>query len=86
VRLLSWSDSDRRKQSSFKLKEGRFRLDTRKNFFTQRMARPWHSYPEKLWYPIPGGIQDQVGWGPGKPVPLLVVVGNSAHGRDVRTR
>ena len=65
MRLLSWSDSDRRKQSSFKLKEGRFRLDTRKNFFTQRMARPWHSYPEKLWYPIPGGIQDQVGWGLG---------------------
>ena len=29
------------------------------------MARPWHSYPEKLWYPIPGGIQDQVGWGLG---------------------
>ena len=23
--------------------------------------------PEKLWCPIPGGAQGQVGWGPGQP-------------------
>ena len=24
-------------------------------FFTQRVVRRWHSCPEKLWCPIPGG-------------------------------
>ena len=28
--------------------------------------RRWHSCPEKLWCPIPGGAQGQVGWGPGQ--------------------
>lgn len=22
-------------------------------FFTVRVGRPWHSYPEELWMPIP---------------------------------
>ncbi|KFZ56611.1 hypothetical protein N338_05759, partial [Podiceps cristatus] len=26
----------------FKLKEGRFRLDTQKKFFTMRVVKPWH--------------------------------------------
>jgi len=26
--------------------------------------------PEKLWCPIPGGAQGQVGWGPGQPQPV----------------
>jgi len=30
-------------------------------------VRHWHSCPEKLWCPIPGGTQGQVGWGPGQP-------------------
>jgi len=29
-------------------------------------VRCWHSCPEKLWCPIPGGAQGQVGWGPGQ--------------------
>jgi len=32
----------------------------------QRAVRHWHSCPEKLWCPIPGGAQGQVGWGPGQ--------------------
>ncbi|KFV18385.1 hypothetical protein N340_13048, partial [Tauraco erythrolophus] len=28
--------------NSFKLKEGRFRIDTRKNFFTMRGVKPWN--------------------------------------------
>ena len=36
-------------------------------FFPQRVVRCWHSCPEKLWCPIPGGAQGQVGWGPGQP-------------------
>jgi len=37
--------------NGFKLKEVRFRLAIRKNLFTLRMVRLWHSFPEKLWMP-----------------------------------
>jgi len=32
--------------------------------------RGWHSCLERLWCPIPGGAQGQVGWGPGQPDPV----------------
>jgi len=43
-------------------------------------VRPWHSCPEKLWCPIPGGTQGQVGCGPGQPDP---VGGSPAHNRGL---
>ena len=43
--------SDRRKGNGFKLKEGRFRLDVRKKFMTQKAVRPWHSCPESCGAP-----------------------------------
>jgi len=43
----------RTRGDSFKLEKGRFRLDVRKTFFTQRVMKHWQHCPEKLWMPHP---------------------------------
>lgn len=55
-RLFIRENSNRARHNVSKVQEGRFRLNIRR-LFTQKAVRHWHSFPKKLWCPIPGGAE-----------------------------
>lgn len=63
--ILQWQIVIGQRRRGFQLKQERFSLDVKKNFFTVTVVRIWISgCPERLQMSHPRSVQGQGGWGP----------------------
>ena len=83
-KLFTRADNGKTRGNGFKLREGRFRLDIREVLSQESSKVLKQAAQRGCGCPIPGGVQGQVGWGPGKPGLVSdTEVGGPAFGRGL---
>jgi len=75
---MTWVDSDRTRGNGFKMRRGRFGLDMRRKFFTQKVVPHRNNLPrEAVDAPSPEALKARLDvallvWSAGQPGPLFL--------------